>query len=508
VSLAACRFGLCLRLRLRSAGIRCLPALSALLFLAAAMTAGCGSASLKGVPSGAIVGRPNLYDYSPSVIQTGSSAQVWWCGFAQNPENSSQTSDTIQYSTIDLTTGNVSDPVTVMGETPGAWDSAYICNPQVVEGTFADPLGDGRTYTYAMYYVGTALESGFANSIGVAFSNDGLHWNKDPQPVIRTGTQIHYGVGQPAPYNSDQKSGIWLFYEDSNAASGAVHQWATSADGVHFTLKGQLTTQGLNPNYPLASWGDMAYDPETHYFYAVFNMNLRQPWTTGNEQERGQLGVTLYRIPEDSLLSGVTPWQELHSFDTNATGYESNFIAGFVRDGYGNVNVGAYPSIQLFTSISNPRAAWDATPASRSSTSTPNTWDVGVDSWTPGRPLLALNRYRNASVHEVTTGYIDPNGGFTLESTLGHLYEGPQNGANLALYACRSGNADFFVSSDHDCEDKLVLGLEGYAYAQAPAGQTTVPLYRCATGNDHFVSTDPKCEGHAQPGQLLGYALP
>ena len=31
--------------------------------------------------------------------------------------------------------------------------------------------------------------------------------------------------------------------------------------------------------------------------------------------------------------------------DTNNTSYESNFIAGFVRDLYGNVNVAGYPTI-------------------------------------------------------------------------------------------------------------------------------------------------------------------
>lgn len=468
------------------------------------LAVGCGGAAIKGVPVGAIVGRPNLYDYSPSAIESAGVIKIWWCGYAPNPNNPAQSSDTIQYSTVDPITGKVSDPVTVLGETPGGWDAAYTCNPQVVGGSFVNPLGDGQTYSYAMYYVGTALESGLANSIGVAFSNDGIHWKKYPQPVIVTPAAAQYGVGQPVPYNRDGKSAITLFYEVANLTTS--HKEAVSTDGVHFQTVGTLTTQGLSDSQ--ASWGDMAYDPETQYWYAAFNQALRSSATTGNVQERGQLGVTLYRIPADALLTGSTPWQQLHSFDTNATGYESNFISGFLHDAYGNVTIGPYPTIQLLTSISNPRPAWNAPPASLSASAQPNDWDVGVDSWTPGEPLLPLDLYQNASGHETTTGYVDPAGGFTLQSTLGDLYESPQNGATLALYACKNGATDYFVSRDSNCGGDIVLGLEGYAYAQPPAGAATTPLYSCATGHDHFVSSDPKCGGQAAAGALLGYALP
>jgi hypothetical protein len=484
-----------------------------LLFLLV-LAAGCG-ASLQSTPTGAVMGRANLYDYSPSVILSGTTEQFWWCGMAPNPNNPSQLSDTIQYGTLDTSTGKTSQPITVLGETPGAWDSAYTCNAQVVRGLFADPIGDGRTYSYAMYYVGTNESSGLANSIGVAFSNDGIHWAKYPQPIIETATQTHYGVGQPAPYNSDGKAGIWLFYEDSNGPTGAIHKEATSTDGVHFQIQGTLTTNGLNANDPLASWGNMAFDPVTGYWYAAFNTSLRQPWTTGNSQERGQPGVRLYRIPSGSLLSGATPWQELRTFDTSATGSESNFIAGFLRDGYGNLNVGPYPSIELFTSMSNPTTAWDASGSESASSADPTQWDIGVVKWTPDSPLLPLNRYKNASAHETTTGWIDPEGGFSLDKTLGYLYESPQNegsqtGATLALYSCKSGTSDYYVSADATCGSNKVIGLEGYGWAQPPAAASSVPLYSCAmsgtAGTDNFVSSDAQCEGQGKNAGLLGYA--
>ena len=89
------------------------------------------------------------------------------------------------------------------GETLGAWDSTYTCNPKVIMGSFANPLGDGENFTYAMYYV--ALGWSGNNAIGVAFSRDGLSWKKYPHPVISAETSDGYGVGQPALYNTNHQ---------------------------------------------------------------------------------------------------------------------------------------------------------------------------------------------------------------------------------------------------------------------------------------------------------------
>src|ERR1700742_1260103 len=100
-----------------------------------------------------------------------------------------------------------------------------------------------------MLYVGST--SRLNNSIGAAFSNDGIAWTKYPQPVILSTTSNSlatanlYGVGQPAAYNADGGSNITLFYED--VVPQFRHVKATSTDGVHFTVQGDLTTKGLDP---------------------------------------------------------------------------------------------------------------------------------------------------------------------------------------------------------------------------------------------------------------------
>jgi hypothetical protein len=472
---------------------------------------GCG---LSGTPPGAVVGRYGTYDYSPSVIQSGDVQQFWWCGRSSNPLSPSQDTDTILYESINTSTHASSTPVVVLAETAGAWDSAYTCNPKVVQGSFVNPLGDGKTYTYVMYYVGTALTQGTENSIGAAFSSDGIHWRKYPQPVIQSTSPAVYGVGQPAVYNSNQKGGIWMFYEDDTPAS--IHIEATSTDAIHFTVQGTLTSNGLDPNNPQPTWGDMAYNSVNKTWYAAFNLPDRNPATTGfvsptatpNSSEAGQYGIQLYQIAEGSLLSGATPWQLVKTIDTNLTGYECNFLAGFLRDDYGNLIVGANSTIQLYPSISNPQPSWDATPGEAGSSCRTETWDIGYPaSWSPDDSPVALKVYFNNKVHEVTTGWIDPNGGFILQSTLGHLYEAPQNGATVPFYGCKSGSVGYFVSRDSACEGTRILGLNGYGYSQPVAGVSLVPLYRCLSGSDHFVSNDSNCNG-ATTEELLGYALP
>jgi hypothetical protein len=465
----------------------------------AIVLSGCSTPQL---PPG-MIGRLGKYDYSPSVIQSGDIRQFWWCGYAFNPTNSSQESDTILYESVNQVTGEKVGPLVVLAESAGKWDSLYTCNPKVIGGSFNNPLGDGRSFQYAMYYVGT--RDGYTNNIGVAFSSDGINWSKYPEPVIRATSSIGYGAGQPALYNTDHLSAISMYYENSDPVT--EHIWATSTDAIHFTIQGALTTNGLQPDSLTASWGDMAYDPQADCWYAAFDRQFRDPATTGNVLERGQLGIELYRIANASLLSGATPWQLLGVIDTNTTGYESNFIAGFVRDQYGNLNVGLYPTIEMYVSISNPQPTWNVSPDQAAHSTAPNTWDVSPMEWVPNHPLLPLNRYFNGTVHWVTTGWVSPLGNFKLQSLLGHLYQGPDQGATVPFYACKRGNRDFFVSLDSACEGQRILGRNGFAYSKPNPTLNLIALYRCSTGSDHFVSGDSSCEG-ATTDELLGYVLP
>jgi len=463
--------------------------------------AGCS----RSLPKGA-VGKLGSYNYSPTAIQTGNTIQVWWCGQGVNPLNPSQDTDVIYYSSVDPTTLDFSQPMLVLAENPGTWDSVFTCNPKVIGGVFTNPLGDGQTYTLAMYYVALAAD-GWNNRIGVAFSNDGIHWNKYPQPLIQSSSPVGYGVGQPALYNADHKSAITMVYEDTNPITR--HVVAVSNDGVHFTVQGTVTTNGLDPDSPYPNWGDLALDANTGEWYGVFNRPARPPSTTGGVIERGQYGVELYKIRQDSLITGSSPWRQLATIDTNTSGFESNFIAGFVRDSYGTLNLPFYPAIKMYTSVAFPQPSWQASPAEAGTAAGVGYWILWPMQWVPNtNDQLTLNSYFNGNVHEVTTGWIDDSAGFQLQQQLGHLYPHPENGATLAFYGCKSGDSDYFISLDVNCEGERVLGKNGYGYQGPVPGVGGVPLYRCATGTGHFASNDAKCEGQATDEKLLGYVLP
>jgi hypothetical protein len=467
--------------------------------------AGCGGngASYLATPPGAVVGRGGYWNYSPSVMQTGDVQKFWWCGAGTNPSDSSQTTDTILYESINTITGEKFGPVIVLAETEGSWDSKYTCNPRVIRGTFVNPLGDGVTYTYEMFYVGTV--ENFGNSIGAAFSNDGIQWTKYPDPVILSTSSANYGVGQPAAHNADGKSSITVFYEDYTPA--LHHVKATSSDGIHFTIQGTLTTNGLDPTNPEPSWADMGFDPSTRYWYAAFNLPTRPPSTTGNIVERGQYGFQLYRIPESSLLTGATPWQMLTTVDTNSTGYESNFLPSLLHDMYGNINTGSYPKLQLFVSTALPQPAWDASPESAGEAGNIYSWAIAVSSYEPSQRTLALKRYVNDKTYVVTSGWIDPVK-FFPNKTLGHLYTVPQKEANQPFYTCKKDSVGYFVSLDVGCGGQRILGINGYGYAQKPTGVSAVALYSCmSTSYGQFLSTDSACEGKGA-GKLFIYALP
>src|SRR5579871_856715 len=264
------------------------------------------------LPQGAI-GNLGRYNYSPSVIEAEGIRQFWWCSEGVNPAKDSQDTDAIYYESMNMTTLKAHGPVLVLAETPGGWDSAFTCNPRVIAGKFQNPLGDGQTYSYAMYYVATPSLTGLLNSIGVAFSNDGLHWKKYPKPVISPAIQAGYGIGQPAVYNSDHQSSLRIFYEDSYPIPH--HVAAISSDGVHFIVQGNLTTNGLDPEDSEATWGDMAYEPKAGDWYAVFNRPLRPASVTGGIIERGQYGVRLFKIPQSALLTGGSQWQQLATME-------------------------------------------------------------------------------------------------------------------------------------------------------------------------------------------------
>ena len=113
------------------------------------------------------------------------------------------------------------EPVLPLGEA-GAWDDLALDFPAVV------PMGDG----YLMLYGG--IDGSETTRIGVATSDDGITWNKDPEPVLMADSCGKLGAryaAQPRPI-ATATGYLMLFDQDRETAM------ATSSDGHAWTCVG------------------------------------------------------------------------------------------------------------------------------------------------------------------------------------------------------------------------------------------------------------------------------
>ncbi|MFO0602814.1 MAG: DUF5722 domain-containing protein [Polyangiales bacterium] len=116
-------------------------------------------------------------------------------------------------------------------------------------------------------------------------------------------------------------------------------------------------------------------------------------------------------------------------------------------------------------------------------------------------PYTRLRRSYHATRGHWASSRLAP-AGFREESSW-WLWRDPQPGTH-PLYECLVGQHTM-LTPDVGCEGQHPMGPVGYIH-DAPAADTAA-LYRCyipSTG-DHFVSTDPACEGQRME-QRLGYA--
>jgi hypothetical protein len=476
--------------------------------------------------------RPNVYDYSASVIDDGTVQHFWWCG-----GNYSRTGDDIFYRTYNLSTGQWSpadatqSPVVLQRSlATNAWDYALQCNPRVVRGSFS-PFGPtGAHYNTAMYYTGTSRSDGKYNRIGVAFSNDDVNWVKfgnrevigpavvapgcTAPPTSPDYSNCPYGVSAIAAYNRSGTADIIIFYLDTSVADNAIF-YREALDGVTFGPATRISTAGLVNGSDVMT--DIALDPQTQTFYAL----AHYPWRPGDSEG---YGYGIYKLAASSVLVGTGTWQALGFIDSNLTGLYLNLQPSFRHDAYDNIS-NWLPNV--FTYFAGGGSNDQGGPGCNPPTSGNciGTWEINSTAWTPSPNTVPLTRWYNCGAHDhwVTGGYVSPKGGtpppgtcpsyYSSEGALGYMYMSPAadtslvKPAGLYLYSCVLGS-DHFVSQRADCEGQEQLGILGWIYQSARLTGGTAPIYRCYTGSDHFVSPYSNCEGAEVAGstpELLGY---
>lgn len=140
-------------------------------------------------------------------------------------------------------TGDYTNPLISPGE-PGSWEENEHCDPDVI---YTPDQGPGGTPRWFLYYSGS--QRGKGESIGLAISDDGLHYEKVGVDGPDRGRVFEWGTVCPAAYYDEAARQFHMWYSltgtpDSYWSRG--FGYATSSDGINWTP--------YNPNRP-GEWG-------------------------------------------------------------------------------------------------------------------------------------------------------------------------------------------------------------------------------------------------------------
>jgi hypothetical protein len=286
--------------------------------------------------------RGDRYNYVPTTIRTGNHLRIWWCG-----GDDTGATDNIFFREIDVETQTYGPIRPVLQPTPGTWDSAFACDPSVVQGDWQYPPGSGERYSLAMFYTGTDDHRGEGsnNGIGVSFSNDGVTWIKHPTPIFRnpspdpSAEAQPYGIGQQSVLSADGRSALWIFVLE-RPLPGVSDQWYTlyySPDGLQLERKFRISRAGIEGAF--VTEADFAYDPGSDTLYMV------------TDRVNNVAAMDVYQIKFSELETGT--WRRIKTIDEKATGNLLNGGAGFLRDPYGR-NTPFLPQVQVFFGSGRP----------------------------------------------------------------------------------------------------------------------------------------------------------
>ncbi len=218
----------------------------------------------------------------------------------------------------------------VLEPTRGAWDGKHVCDPTVVEGSYAY---DGVTYRYAMFYTGSTdpQSIGYGNQIGVAFGNQ-LYgpWKKAPSPLVTAPISAGWGVGQPSAVAVSDTQ-VLLAYTRSNPTTmyATVLDLADGAAPVVVRAQWALPVSGT----PGILNGDIAHDPLTNEMVIVIDgpPGVPAPVWLSNV-------VYVMRIPMADFYAGTGQWTLVKTIDGSVTGWDKHSNAGLVRTVRGTVD--------------------------------------------------------------------------------------------------------------------------------------------------------------------------
>lgn len=304
---------------------------ASIVFSALLLFTGRAHAALPHLEGNIIFPGNSLWDYTPSWMVDqfdGNREKIWWC-------SQSEGVDVIRYS-VRLPGGIWSGPKIVFQHTPSApaWEGVFVCDPSVVRGSFAIrlvPNGALQDFSYAMYYTtNDPISNGNPdnNRVGVAFSNNGVDWQRYHNYVIyRKPNQNAYGTGQQVAFSASGGAGVNLIYTFVESYNKISYYYSQSADAVTFSNPSLVSTNGLTVNgspgialrSPALAFAPSFDGKDYHFFLA--NVCETYGDVTGEPKR-----ICTYRLPMTKLSQGT--WERIiNPGDVKPVQFEPGFRA-------------------------------------------------------------------------------------------------------------------------------------------------------------------------------------
>jgi predicted GH43/DUF377 family glycosyl hydrolase len=160
--------------------------------------------------------------------------------YFQGVDDSGITRIGLATSSDDLSLAKLKEPVLSPGPS-GTWESMAVADPYVIQ-------REGVLY---LYYLG--MDDRYVQRIGVARSNDGIHWERfTGNPILDVGAKGTFdenGIGEPSiAYNPPY---YYLIYTGRDSTEKRNLGWAISLDGTHWK---KMSTTGILSESQKQSW--------------------------------------------------------------------------------------------------------------------------------------------------------------------------------------------------------------------------------------------------------------
>lgn len=204
------------------------------------------------------------------------------------------------------------NPVLIKGSD---WESGLIGRPSVLK----------VNETYYMFYEGRSCAESLrlGGQIGLATSNDGIHWIKSAHnPVLRKGS---IGEWDEQIFNNsvfyDSISGIWYMIYEGKATLQRFSDFrlglATSVDGVHWV---KYSGNPIIPPGPPGSWDVQAQcapylTKRGNFFYLIYVGRPGEDPITYIGVARSRDAIHWEKTPQNPILKPEAEWEKISLSD-------------------------------------------------------------------------------------------------------------------------------------------------------------------------------------------------